>query len=119
LRYYKWNKVIPQGDQFEFFDDKKIILLSRPVSSTSETLINLGNAIGHSPFMMSTSFTNQQLAWALVGASGADQVGPTNADHFAAIFVWSVSLGARSAALALILRRLFAPRATPAVRNFA
>ena len=46
----------PQVDRFEFEDGHSIILLSRG------RLVNLGNATGHSSFVMSTSFTNQVLA---------------------------------------------------------
>ena len=46
----------PQVDKFEFEDGHSIILLSRG------RLVNLGNATGHSSFVMSTSFTNQVLA---------------------------------------------------------
>ena len=46
----------PQVDRFEFQDGHSIILLSRG------RLVNLGNATGHSSFVMSTSFTNQILA---------------------------------------------------------
>ena len=46
----------PQVDRFEFPDGHSIILLSRG------RLVNLGNATGHSSFVMSTSFTNQVLA---------------------------------------------------------
>jgi len=46
----------PQVDRFEFADGHSIILLSRG------RLVNLGNATGHSSFVMSTSFTNQVLA---------------------------------------------------------
>ena len=46
----------PQVDRFEFPDSHSIILLSRG------RLVNLGNATGHSSFVMSTSFTNQVLA---------------------------------------------------------
>ena len=46
----------PQVDRFEFTDGHSIILLSRG------RLVNLGNATGHSSFVMSTSFTNQVLA---------------------------------------------------------
>jgi len=46
----------PQVDRFEFSDGKSIILLSRG------RLVNLGNATGHSSFVMSTSFTNQIFA---------------------------------------------------------
>tara|TARA_Y100000996_G_C22508603_1_gene637448 strand:- start:55 stop:1368 length:1314 start_codon:yes stop_codon:yes gene_type:complete len=45
-----------QVDRFTFSDGKSIILLSRG------RLVNLGNATGHSSFVMSTSFTNQVLA---------------------------------------------------------
>ena len=46
----------PQVDRFEFSNGKSIILLSRG------RLVNLGNATGHSSFVMSTSFTNQVFA---------------------------------------------------------
>ena len=46
----------PQVDEFKFPDGHSIILLSRG------RLVNLGNATGHSSFVMSTSFTNQILA---------------------------------------------------------
>ena len=46
----------PQVDRFEFQDGHSIILLSKG------RLVNLGNATGHSSFVMSTSFTNQVLA---------------------------------------------------------
>ena len=46
----------PQVDKFKFPDGHSIILLSRG------RLVNLGNATGHSSFVMSTSFTNQVLA---------------------------------------------------------
>ena len=46
----------PQVDRFEFDDGHSILLLSRG------RLVNLGNATGHSSFVMSTSFTNQVLA---------------------------------------------------------
>ncbi|MEA3287519.1 MAG: adenosylhomocysteinase [Candidatus Marinimicrobia bacterium] len=46
----------PQVDRFDFPDGKSLILLSRG------RLVNLGNATGHSSFVMSTSFTNQVLA---------------------------------------------------------
>lgn len=48
--------VKPQVDRFEFKDGHSVILLSRG------RLVNLGNATGHSSFVMSTSFTNQVLA---------------------------------------------------------
>ena len=52
----KENNIKPQVDRFEFADGKALILLSRG------RLVNLGNATGHSSFVMSTSFTNQVLA---------------------------------------------------------
>lgn len=48
--------VKPQVDQFVFPDGHAIILLSEG------RLVNLGNATGHSSFVMSFSFTNQTLA---------------------------------------------------------
>ena len=50
------QNIKPQVDRFEFSDGHSIILLSRG------RLVNLGNATGHSSFVMSTSFTNQVLA---------------------------------------------------------
>ena len=52
----KEYNIKPQVDRFEFKDGHSIILLSRG------RLVNLGNATGHSSFVMSTSFTNQVLA---------------------------------------------------------
>ena len=62
VAYLENNKTIkefnikPQVDRFEFKNGHSIILLSRG------RLVNLGNATGHSSFVMSTSFTNQVLA---------------------------------------------------------
>jgi adenosylhomocysteinase len=56
LRNMKWNNVKPQVDEVEFPDGKRIILLSEG------RLVNLGNAMGHPSFVMSSSFTNQVLA---------------------------------------------------------
>ena len=56
LRNYKWHNVKPQVDEIEFADGKRIILLSEG------RLVNLGNAMGHPSFVMSSSFTNQTLA---------------------------------------------------------
>ena len=50
------QNIKPQVDKFTFPGGKSIILLSRG------RLVNLGNATGHSSFVMSTSFTNQVLA---------------------------------------------------------
>ena len=57
----------PQVDRFEFPDGHSIILLSRG------RLVNLGNATGHSSFVMSTSFTNQVLAQISLWK---DEIGP-------------------------------------------
>ena len=56
LRNFKWHNVKPQVDEIEFPDRKRIILLSEG------RLVNLGNAMGHPSFVMSSSFTNQTLA---------------------------------------------------------
>jgi len=56
LRNYKWHNVKPQVDEVEFPDGKRILLLSEG------RLVNLGNAMGHPSFVMSSSFTNQTLA---------------------------------------------------------
>jgi adenosylhomocysteinase len=56
LRNFKWSNVKPQVDEIEFPDGKRIILLSEG------RLVNLGNAMGHPSFVMSSSFTNQTLA---------------------------------------------------------
>jgi len=56
LRNMKWHNVKPQVDEVEFPDGKRIILLSEG------RLVNLGNAMGHPSFVMSSSFTNQVLA---------------------------------------------------------
>src|SRR5207247_7656210 len=56
LRNLKWSNVKPQVDEIEFPGGKRIILLSEG------RLVNLGNAMGHPSFVMSSSFTNQTLA---------------------------------------------------------
>src|SRR5690348_7720027 len=56
LKNFKWHNVKPQVDEIEFPDKKRIILLSEG------RLVNLGNAMGHPSFVMSSSFTNQTLA---------------------------------------------------------
>jgi adenosylhomocysteinase len=56
LKNLKWFNVKPQVDEIEFPDGKRIILLSEG------RLVNLGNAMGHPSFVMSSSFTNQTLA---------------------------------------------------------
>jgi adenosylhomocysteinase len=56
LRNFKWHNVKPQVDEIEFPNAKRIILLSEG------RLVNLGNAMGHPSFVMSSSFTNQTLA---------------------------------------------------------
>ncbi len=56
LRNFRWHNVKPQVDEIEFPDSKRIILLSEG------RLVNLGNAMGHPSFVMSSSFSNQTLA---------------------------------------------------------
>src|SRR5882757_9969389 len=56
LKNLKWNNIKPQVDEIEFPDKHRIILLSEG------RLVNLGNAMGHPSFVMSSSFTNQTLA---------------------------------------------------------
>jgi adenosylhomocysteinase len=56
LKNFKWMNVKPQVDEIEFPDGKRIILLSEG------RLVNLGNAMGHPSFVMSSSFANQTLA---------------------------------------------------------
>jgi adenosylhomocysteinase len=56
LKNFKWNNIKPQVDEIEFPSGKRIILLSEG------RLVNLGNAMGHPSFVMSSSFTNQTLA---------------------------------------------------------
>jgi adenosylhomocysteinase len=56
LKNLKWTNIKPQVDEIEFPDGKRIILLSEG------RLVNLGNAMGHPSFVMSSSFTNQTLA---------------------------------------------------------
>jgi adenosylhomocysteinase len=56
LKNLKWVNVKPQVDEIAFPDGHRIILLSEG------RLVNLGNAMGHPSFVMSSSFTNQTLA---------------------------------------------------------
>jgi len=56
LRNLKWNNIKPQVDEIAFPDGHRIVLLSEG------RLVNLGNAMGHPSFVMSSSFTNQTLA---------------------------------------------------------
>src|SRR5690242_1413194 len=56
LKNFKWNNIKPQVDEIEFPSGNRIILLSEG------RLVNLGNAMGHPSFVMSSSFTNQTLA---------------------------------------------------------
>jgi adenosylhomocysteinase len=56
LREYPWTNIKPQVDLVHLPNDRSVILLSEG------RLVNLGNATGHSSFVMSTSFTNQVLA---------------------------------------------------------
>ena len=56
LKNMKWNNIKPQVDEIEFPGGNRIILLSEG------RLVNLGNAMGHPSFVMSSSLTNQTLA---------------------------------------------------------
>ena len=56
LKNLKWNNIKPQVDEITFPSGKRMILLSEG------RLVNLGNAMGHPSFVMSSSFTNQTLA---------------------------------------------------------
>jgi adenosylhomocysteinase len=56
LREFPWTNIKPQVDLIHLPNDRSVILLSEG------RLVNLGNATGHSSFVMSTSFTNQVLA---------------------------------------------------------
>jgi adenosylhomocysteinase len=56
LRNYDWENIKPQVDHIIFPDGKRLILLSEG------RLVNLGNAMGHPSFVMSSSFANQVLA---------------------------------------------------------
>jgi adenosylhomocysteinase len=56
LKNYDWDNIKPQVDHVIFPDGKRIILLSEG------RLVNLGNAMGHPSFVMSSSFANQVLA---------------------------------------------------------
>lgn len=56
LREFEWTNVKPQVDLVALPNGRSIVLLSEG------RLLNLGNATGHSSFVMSASFTNQVLA---------------------------------------------------------
>jgi len=56
LKNYDWDNIKPQVDHIIFPDGKRIILLSEG------RLVNLGNAMGHPSYVMSSSFANQVLA---------------------------------------------------------
>ena len=56
LKNFKWTNIKPQVDEIEFPSGNRIILLSEG------RLVNLGNAMGHPSFVMSSSFSNQTLA---------------------------------------------------------
>lgn len=56
LEKYKWEEIKPQVDHVIFPDGKKITLLAKG------RLVNLGCAMGHPSYVMSSSFANQTLA---------------------------------------------------------
>ncbi len=72
------HNIKPQVDRFDFPNGRSLILLSRG------RLVNLGNATGHSSFVMSTSFTNQVLAQMTLFEGGIEigvQVLPKDLDE--------------------------------------
>ena len=56
LRAYTWDNIKPQVDHVVFPDGKRLIILAEG------RLVNLGCAMGHPSFVMSSSFNNQVLA---------------------------------------------------------
>jgi len=56
LHRYKWENIKPQVDHVIFPDGKRIIVLA------GGRLVNLGCAMGHPSYVMSSSFANQVLA---------------------------------------------------------
>ena len=56
LRAYEWTNIKPQVDLVHLPNGRDVLLLAEG------RLVNLGNATGHSSFVMSTSFTNLVLA---------------------------------------------------------
>ena len=56
LEKYGWEEIKPQVDHVIFPDGKRIILLAKG------RLVNLGCAMGHPSYVMSSSFANQTLA---------------------------------------------------------
>ena len=56
LHKYKWENIKPQVDHIIFPDGKRIILLA------GGRLVNLGCAMGHPSYVMSSSFANQVIA---------------------------------------------------------
>ncbi|MGB6450715.1 MAG: adenosylhomocysteinase, partial [Steroidobacteraceae bacterium] len=56
LEKYRWEEIKPQVDHVIFPDGKRIILLAKG------RLVNLGCAMGHPSYVMSSSFANQTLA---------------------------------------------------------
>ena len=56
LRQHTWENIKPQVDEYNFPNNKRLILLAEG------RLVNLGCATGHPSFVMSASFTNQVLA---------------------------------------------------------
>ncbi|HTW38991.1 MAG TPA: adenosylhomocysteinase [Steroidobacteraceae bacterium] len=56
LEQYGWEEIKPQVDHVIFPDGKRIILLAKG------RLVNLGCAMGHPSYVMSSSFANQTLA---------------------------------------------------------
>ena len=93
----KEENIKPQVDKFTFENGNSIILLSRG------RLVNLGNATGHSSFVMSTSFTNQVLA----------QIELWTKDHNISVFVLPKSIDEEVARLHLDALNVKLTKLTP------
>ena len=93
----KEENIKPQVDKFTFENGNSIILLSRG------RLVNLGNATGHSSFVMSTSFTNQVLA----------QIELWTKDHDISVFVLPKSIDEEVARLHLDALNVKLTKLTP------
>ena len=66
LKNHKWTNIKEQVDMIEMPSGNRLILLSEG------RLLNLGNATGHTSFVMSASFTNQVLAQIELWKKGGD-----------------------------------------------
>ena len=99
----KEENIKPQVDKFTFENGNSIILLSRG------RLVNLGNATGHSSFVMSTSFTNQVLA----------QIELWTKDHDISVFVLPKSIDEEVARLHLDALNVKLTKLTPEQEEYS